>query len=237
MVGVLPLLIVAAATWRLFALPASYVAQVVGLYCVMSGVMLLNSPRRPASPGLGAANRITLGRAILVLPIATLALHPDVPRDAGYWWIILWSTTAMLMDSLDGRVARRSGTTSVFGARFDMELDAFLMLALSLLVWQSGKVGPWVLLIGALRYLFVAGGWVWPDLRSDLPESQRRKTICVAQGVVLLVCLGPIVRPGIASIAAAGGLALLAYSFGVDIGWLLEHGRKGTEGENSVRPV
>ena len=79
-----------------------------------------------------------------------------------------------------GRTADRH--LVVFRARLDMELDAFLLLALGVLVWLSGKVGAWVILIGALRYLFVAGGWVWPPLQATLPSSQRRKTICVIQG-------------------------------------------------------
>ena len=59
--------------------------------------------------------------------------------ERAHWWIISLGTVAMLLDGTDGRVARRTGTTSAFGARFDMELDAFLLLALSVLVWQSGR--------------------------------------------------------------------------------------------------
>ncbi len=224
-VAALPLLAMAVGTWWLFGLSASYVAQALGLYAVMCGVLIWNAQKRPMTAGLGAANRITLGRATLVLPIAALVFHPESARDAAYWWIIVWSIVAMLLDSLDGRVARRTGTTSAIGARFDMELDAFLMLALSLFVLQSGKVGPWVILIGALRYLFVGAGWVWRELSEELPESQRRKTVCVVQGAVLLVCLGPIIASEIAPVVAAGALALLVYSFMVDIVWLVRQGR------------
>ncbi|MFD8079956.1 CDP-alcohol phosphatidyltransferase family protein [Streptomyces sp. NPDC059718] len=37
------------------------------------------------------------------------------------------ATLALLVDAVDGRVARRTGTTSPLGARFDMETDAFLI--------------------------------------------------------------------------------------------------------------
>ena len=219
----LALLAVAAATWRLFGLPASYLIQVVAAYAAMSALVVWRAPACSTGRGLGTANRITLGRATLVLPVAALVFHPRIALDAAYWWIILCSAVAMLLDSLDGPVARWTGTTSAFGARFDMELDAFLVLVLSVLVLQSGKVGPWVLLIGALRYLFVAAGWLWPGLGGQLPESQRRKTVCVVQGIVLLACLAPMTPSVVASAVAAGGLVLLLYSFAVDVAWLVKH--------------
>ena len=40
-----------------------------------------------------------------------------------------------------------------FGARFDMEIDALLILALSILAWRHGKAGAWVVAVrpAALR--------------------------------------------------------------------------------------
>jgi phosphatidylglycerophosphate synthase len=153
-----------------------------------------------------------------------LTLQPGVlVLERAYWWIIALGTVAMVLDRTDGRVARRTGTTSTFGARFDMELDAFLLLALSVLVWQSGKVGAWVILIGALRYLFVVGGLFWSVLAGELPSSERRKIVCAVEGVALLVCLGPIVPASLAGVVAAGALAALGYSFAVDVRWLLSH--------------
>ena len=98
--------------------------------------------------------------------------------------------------------------------------DAFLLFVLSVLVWQSGKTGAWVILIGTLRYLFVVGGRLWAALEAELPPSARRKVICVVQGVTLLVCLGPIVPGRVARVVAAGALVALVYSFAVDVRWL-----------------
>ena len=97
---------------------------------------------------------------------------------------------------------------------------ALLLLVLALLVWQAGQVGPWVLAIGVLRYLFVLGGWLLPWLRRTLPPSRRRQTVCVQQGITLLLCLLPPVGTTLASLMA--GLALLALlaSFAVDIIYL-----------------
>ncbi|HKJ88865.1 MAG TPA: CDP-alcohol phosphatidyltransferase family protein [Gammaproteobacteria bacterium] len=219
-----------AATWGLLDLPATYMGVSAGLYLLLAillAILLLRRhPERVGGlgPGLGTANRVTFGRSLLVLPVMALVPFGWRLSSTGHWWIILVATAAMSLDALDGRVARRTGTESRFGARFDMELDAFLLLGLSVLVWGSGMVGWWVILVGGLRYLFVAAGWIWPVLRGDLPESVRRKTVCVVQGVVLLVCLGPIIPSWFATAVAAGALALLGYSFAVDVRWLVFDG-------------
>lgn len=228
--------VTSATSWAVSS-PAGYGPLVLALYSLFVVLILGTSegavpPSRRSGPvgrrvrtGLGPANRITLLRTTLVLPVAGFVPHPEALAPGILWWAILLGTIALVLDGVDGRVARRTGTETEFGARFDMELDAFLMLALSLLVWETGKVGAWVVGIGALRYLFVAAGLVLPRLRASLPESDRRKTICVVQAVALLVCLGPIVPAALAVVVAAVALALLVYSFTVDVGWLLRNGR------------
>ncbi len=216
--GLVPLLVVAGVTASRFALPAVYLLRTILIYALMATLILRRVP--PSRAGLGPANRVTLGRATLVLSMAALVPQPEILVDVGYWWIIGVMTLAMVLDGVDGQVARRTGTVTAFGARFDMELDSFLMLVLAALVWRSGRVGPWVLLLGLPRYLFVAAGWVWPWLRVPLPERVRRKAGCVTQGIALLVCLGPIVPPGLATGVAALTLALLVSSFAADVVWL-----------------
>ena len=225
--GILPLLGVSLATCWMLALPTSHVLVVVAPYAALGGLLLAKLPPSHPGPGLGPANRVTLARATLVLPLAALALLPGVFTGAGYWWIVGLSATALVLDGVDGPLARRTGTESAFGARFDMELDAFLLMALSALVWRSGKVGSWVLLVGGLRYFFVLGGLLWPPLRGTLPPSRRRKVVCVAQGVVLVICLAPVTGPAAAAALAASALLLLVYSFVVDTWWLARSARPG----------
>ena len=219
--GLLPLAACAFTTSRLLELPPQYFADVLGIYTLMAALLVRFLPRDLPPPGLGAANQITLVRATLIMPLAGLILQPAPPAAAALWWIVAISTVALALDGVDGLVARRRGQETRFGARFDMELDAFLMLVLAVLVWRAGRVDAWVLLIGALRYLFVAAGRLWPPLTADLPDSLRRKAICVVQGVGLIVCLAPLVPPDLAARAATGALALLVYSFAVDVIWLI----------------
>jgi hypothetical protein len=102
-----------------------------------------------------------------------------------------------------------------------MELDAALLMSLSVLLWQSGKTGSWVILIGGLRYLFVGAGLLWPVLQGDLPASLRRKTVCVWQGISLLLALSPVTSAALAAPIAGTAFALLVWSFAVDVRWLL----------------
>jgi phosphatidylglycerophosphate synthase len=106
-----------------------------------------------------------------------------------------------------------------------MELDALLILVLALLVWQTGQAGIWVLLIGLMRYLFVAAGWRWTWLQGELLPSRRRQTVCVVQSIALLMALAPVVAPDLASAIAFVALILLSYSFIVDVLWLHRQGR------------
>ena len=215
---------VAGATWWLLGLPATFVLGSVAIYGGLAGVVLGTLPPSLPGPGLGPANRITLFRAGLVLPLAALVLHPHALDAAVRWWVVGVGTAIMVLDGFDGWIARRTGTESDFGARFDMETDAFLMLVLAALVWVEGRAGAWVLLIGAMRYLFVAAGWVVRHLRQPLFPSFRRKVVCVVQGIGLLVALGPIIPGDVAVAAAAVALASLVWSFGVDTVWLLTRG-------------
>jgi len=166
----------------------------------------------------GAANQATTARAVLAALVVSFLGESSVPALAASTAVVAGVATGL--DGVDGWLARRSRMASEFGARFDMEIDALLVLALATIVWQHGKAGPWVLFIGLVRYLFVVGGWLWPWLRRPLPSSRRRQTICVIQYAGLGLAIAPVVTMPFSSLAAAVALAALGYSFWVDIVWL-----------------
>ncbi|TVP78742.1 MAG: CDP-alcohol phosphatidyltransferase family protein [Gemmatimonadales bacterium] len=226
-VGAHLLLLAAGVGWAGF--PLSWAGTSILLHGGLAWLLLRRGARRFPGPGLGWANRITLGRAVPALPLAALALHPEAVTTPVLWAVVVTGTMILVLDGLDGRVARSTGTETALGARFDMELDAFVLLSLSGIAWLSGPVGgalgpwvaSWVLLLGGMRYLFVLAARFEPRLREPLPESPRRKTVCVVQGVALLVAVGPIVPTSLAVGGLAVALGLLAWSFAVDVRWLL----------------
>ena len=222
--GLIPLGLVATGTAGSFELPASYIGLAIAIYTAIATMVMSLLPSQ-AWPGLGAGNRVTAGRATLVASLAALVPYPQILFDEGYWWLVGMATVALCLDGIDGLLARRTGTATAFGARFDMELDSFLMLVLAALVWRSDRVGPWILGLGLPRYIFIAAGWLLPWLRSPLPPLLRRKAGCVAQGVALIVCLTPVASPTIAASLAAITFTLLLTSFAVDVVWLFRHRR------------
>ncbi len=170
-------------------------------------------------PRFGPANWITTARAGLVALVAGRWLTaPRTPAIAVT--AVSLGLLTMILDGADGWAARRTGMTSDFGARFDMEVDALLILILSILVWQFGKAGVWVILSGLLRYVFLAAGTVTPWIEQPLPPSRRRQTVCVVQVGGLLIALTPFVVPPLSTFVAASALAALVYSFSVDVLWL-----------------
>ncbi len=167
----------------------------------------------------GPANTATTARAMLVALVAGMVGERGMPPVAVAAAGVALAATAL--DGLDGWLARRTGMITDFGARFDMETDAVLIMVLAILAWRFGKAGAWVLLCGLLRYLFVAAGWWWPSLRQPLPPSLRRKAICVVQVVGLGLAIVPAITRPASTLVAAITLAALCYSFLVDVRWLV----------------
>ena len=142
----------------------------------------------------GAANIMTSARLALVALLAATLGEPYTPALA--WAATVLAIAVTVLDGMDGWLARRSGVSSAFGARFDMETDALLIMVLALIAWRWDRAGVWVLACGLMRYGFVAAGWVWRWLEAPLPPSLRRKTVCVVQIVTLGVIVAPVIPPG-----------------------------------------
>ncbi|WP_229073194.1 CDP-alcohol phosphatidyltransferase family protein [Actinoplanes sp. DH11] len=190
---------------------------------VAFGVVLCGLLHRAALPSLGWANLITFGRAILTggvfALVATSASGVAVPALL----LVTIATVALAMDGVDGQVARRTGTSTSFGARFDMEVDAFLILVLS--VSAAIEHGWWALAIGAFRYVFVVASWLWPWLNAPLPPRFGRKVVAAQQGVMLAVVASGLL-PGWLAVATLGvALGSLTWSFGRDVVWLHQASR------------
>jgi phosphatidylglycerophosphate synthase len=188
-------------------------------YLVIGLVVVFAASRRLRGGSFGLANQVTLLRSALVCLIGSALLASGQAPVQG-WSVAALVATALVLDLIDGQVARRLGLASAFGARFDMEVDALLILILALLVWQVGRVDAWVLAIGLMRYGFVLAGWLFAWLRAPLPPSRRRQAVCAVQGVSLLVCVLPPVTPWMAGLVAGLALTALAGSFAADMRWL-----------------
>jgi len=192
-----------------------------GLVIALERLLAGNHPY----PRLGAANRITLARAGVACLIASRALDPAPLGVTERWALAAIAGAALLLDGTDGWAARHQGLASAFGARFDMEIDAFAIAVLAITAVRADLVPCWVLAIGAMRYLYLAAGRVFPVLRRPLPTrafaDRRRKAIAVIQSLALLCSLVPVTPPNWAVTTCALALSLLVYSFAADISMLV----------------
>jgi phosphatidylglycerophosphate synthase len=175
------------------------------------------SRTRPVTGLITPASWVTLARATLAVGVAALAAD-SFTNDTPVALLVTLAAVALVLDLVDGWVARRTGMATELGARFDGEVDAFLILALS--VYVAPACGAWVLAIGAARYLFLAGEWLLPWMRAPLPPRRWRKLVAAAQGVVLTVAAAGLLPLGLTQALLVAALALLAASMGQCVWWL-----------------
>jgi phosphatidylglycerophosphate synthase len=163
----------------------------------------------------GPANHVTLARAMLVALLAGLLLEP--PSRAVAWLAVSIAGVVPVLDGVDGWLARRTRMQSAFGARFDVESDSLHVLVMSGLVWQFDRAGVWVFLGGLLRYAFVVAGWLLPWMARPLRPRRRARVIAIVHMVALTVGLAPFVHAFLGRIVIATTLAILSWSFAVDV--------------------
>jgi phosphatidylglycerophosphate synthase len=217
-VGLIAQLVLLIALWAAVGLgPAGWVSG-LGYGAVMNALLARGLTR--SGRVLGPADRITLLRATLVGGVAGLTAD-SFQRSIHPLALVVLAAVALVLDAVDGQVARRTGTTSGLGARFDMEVDAFLILVLSVYVAQH--FGWWILAIGAARYAYAAAGLVLPWLRRPAPARYWCKVVAAIQGIVLTFAAAGFLPRWAITTAIVVALALLAESFGREAWWLSQH--------------
>jgi phosphatidylglycerophosphate synthase len=176
---------------------------------------------RSDQPTIFPADWVTLTRAVLCAGVAGL-VAASFGRPVSSTALVTLSAVALALDAVDGQVARRTGTATPLGTRIDGEVDAFLILLLSIVVSQA--YGSWVLIIGAARYALLLAGWLMPWLAAPLPPRYWRKVVAAVQGIVLTIAASGLPDRLTGMIAVAAALLLLAESFGRDVIWLYRTG-------------
>ena len=210
-----------AAVGRISALSAAGWAAGL-LYLGVSNALLARGLRTHRISRFGWANATTALRSTMV-GVVTALVTTSFTEDVSVPLLMGLTIPALALDAVDGWLARRTGTETDLGARFDMEVDAFLLLVLSAYVAQD--LGWWVLTIGLMRYAFVAVGRILRWMRATLPTRYWRKVVTAATGIALTIAAA-----GVLPSWAAGGVVLIALgllveSFGRDVLWLLRRHR------------
>jgi phosphatidylglycerophosphate synthase len=170
------------------------------------------SAGEPARPMRTPADLVTLSRAV-VGSLALLVLWGMQSEQTRLVLLLALLGLAALTDLADGALARARGASPV-GAALDMETDAHFIFLLSVLLYQGSDYGAWILLIGAIRYLFL---FPFALLRGspDFPPAFRvlAKSVCVVAVVTLLLALSTLVPAALHRALNLASLGLLLVSF------------------------
>jgi phosphatidylglycerophosphate synthase len=225
--------------WRSIAADGGFVVVVIGVaiglaaiaalplwaasvvVTLVTGGALWRFHRHTAAGRFGLANWVTLFRLNLVA-LLLLAIWPDEPGSLQSWALFVIAAVALVLDGVDGWLARRRHEASEFGERFDMGADTAFTVILTLCLVAFALVGPWVLVIGLLRPAFVLASRRWPILHTPLPTSRVRKALCAGSLACLVAGLAPPLAPLAPALALAALLQLL-WSFGHDLCYLTRH--------------
>lgn len=162
------------------------------------------------------ADSVTGTRVLLgVVLFAAYALD-----DGSAWWKVALAVAIIALDRVDGVLARRDGPTER-GAVFDMESDAFFLVTMCGVAHVYLGVTAAVFVIGALRPLYVCT-WAVLALFIEPPSpnhkgSLRGRVIHVCLVIVLIVDLAPAFPLVVKDLATAVAVALICYSYAMDI--------------------
>jgi phosphatidylglycerophosphate synthase len=154
----------------------------------------------------GAANWITLARLVTLI-VATLILRDNTGVVFGS--IIL---AIIIVDGLDGYVARKYGLATRFGADFDMETDALLSCVLSLIAYWHYDVSLLVPAAGVLRYAFVILLRMSGLHKYDPPKMPGVRLIAVIFFISLITPY--FIDPPLSGWSMEVAAALIFFSFG-----------------------
>ena len=171
------------------------------------------------------ASKITYFRLSISIIILIAAINSNINSNifdifyAGKIIIIL-STVSLIMDGLDGFIARKYNLVSRFGEIIDQESDNFLMLVISISLYLNKDVGLYVFLIPLYRYTFLASMKKYDWLKRTLPSSQFRKIACVLTIVLMIMSQDVYFNYENTVFLVFLSLFIITFSFSKDIIWL-----------------
>ena len=171
------------------------------------------------------ASKITYIRLTISIVLLTASIASS--RDAAIFRVfynestfIILALISLLLDGLDGFIARRYNDTSKFGELFDQESDNFLMFVLSISLYINKDIGLYVFLIPAYRYIFITLMTKYSWLKNTLPDSILRKSVCVMTTLLMIISHEVYFNEFIFNFIINLALFIITFSFSKDIIWL-----------------
>ena len=149
---------------------------------------------RPVRYLFGVANTLSLLRSGLYSVVAGLAVA--APTAAVAWLPGLLYGTGVILDKLDGTIARTVGQETALGTRLDMAVDTagFVAAPVTAVCW--GLLPWWYLSLSAARYAFLGVRWLRRARGMAVyarPDSNLGKRLAGVQMLFLTAVLLPAV--------------------------------------------
>ncbi|MEZ3143594.1 CDP-alcohol phosphatidyltransferase family protein [Halobaculum sp. MBLA0143] len=217
-----------AETWLAVAAPAGF-----GVAVYLRRNLPDNHPADGTVAGLrrtlGVANAVTLARGLAYAGAAGFLFVPRTTAVAALPAVLYGG--GVLLDAVDGVVARRVGQTTRLGERLDMAYDTLGFVVAPAVAVAWGRLPAVYLALAAARYLYRAGLTV--ERRRGrrirpLPPGRFRRPLAGWQMLFLTVALSPVVPAttlhAVAPVALAPSLLVFARDYLAVTGRLPRHG-------------
>jgi phosphatidylglycerophosphate synthase len=167
----------------------------------------------------GHANLLTLLRLCMVCAAAVA-----IGRAPTGWVLSLLAGNVML-DTLDGLIARKLSQESAFGSVFDRETDGIFVLVAYLYFCLDAGISPWILIPGLMPYLYHLAEW---GLGARAGGEKRQRWAALLAGVNFVLLLAAIAAPiAYRPFLLAVSVGVVMFSFAIGFGRLLGNRRAG----------
>jgi len=137
-------------------------------------------------PFAGYANLITLFRLLIVIFIGFF--HNQLTHN----FIFSLALFSVILDGVDGYIARKFNQTTTFGEIFDKETDAFYVLIITSILYMQGLFGFWLIIIGYFRYFY---GIIVLLKKGLTRDSIRARFQTIMAGIFFVAILSPFILP------------------------------------------
>lgn len=166
-------------------------------------IMQWNKMNKLNPPG-GLANLITTFRFLLIITTALISINLTNSL-IGILFLI-----NILLDVIDGFIARKRSQITETGKYLDLESDALFVALASMIIFDRNIAEIWILIPGYMRYFYV----LLILILNKKPEEKKTKFGSVAAGV-MFVCLVSAYflpeKPSVISLASGSVLILISF--------------------------
>ena len=150
---------------------------------------------RKVSPWPNIVRMSRLGAVPILIVIFVYWGNGQFFPDPWFWWIVLGIfSTGMATDALDGYLARKLDSVTIFGRMMDPLIDKILiqsmLILLSVSTWTSNLVPYWAVILIICRETLITGLRGYAEVQQiDFSASRLGKGKTMSQTIAIIMIL------------------------------------------------